>query len=57
MSSKMKNKKKKTKGFADIKSKIVRQIASEIRAAGGAVTTKVGHSKGNHLSSVFIKNP
>jgi len=53
----MKTKKKKTKGFADIKSKIVRQIASEIRAAGGAVTTKVGHSKGNHLSSVFIKNP
>ena len=47
--------KRKAKKLSPVKSRILRRIASEIKAAGG--TASVGHSKGDHLSSVFIKNP
>jgi hypothetical protein len=48
--------KSKTKGrpLSPSKSKILRKIAAEIKASGGLAS--VGHSKGDHLSSVFIKN-
>jgi hypothetical protein len=37
-----------------IKSKILQQVAKEVIAAKGA-SGAVGHSKGDHLSGVFVK--
>jgi hypothetical protein len=45
----------KGKRLSKIKSRILRRIAAEIEASGGPAN--VGHSKSDHLSSVFIKNP
>ena len=53
-----KMRKKKTPRTAPIKSRILRQIASEVKTAKGgkdADSTKVGYSKGDFLSGAFVK--
>ncbi|MGB8521607.1 MAG: hypothetical protein WCD43_01455 [Candidatus Acidiferrales bacterium] len=47
-------KKKKTRS-TPIKSRILRQIASEVKAGKKDLLAGVGHSKGDHLSSAFVK--
>jgi len=49
-------KKTKNKPKTKVKSRILGQIAYEIKAAGRTGAANVGHSKTNHLSTVFIKN-
>ena len=39
---------------AQIKSKILEQVAAEVKA-GKSERASVGHSKGDHLSGVFVK--
>jgi hypothetical protein len=48
-------KKKKGTGKAGIKSRILRQIASEVKTAKKVRPTEVGYSKGDFLSGVFVK--
>ncbi len=38
-----------------VKSRILRQVASEVKAAKGGRAAEVGYSKGDFLSGVFVK--
>jgi len=48
-------KKKKNPRSSRVKSRILRQVASEVEAAKGGRSAEVGYSKGDFLSGVFVK--